>query len=83
LSGYTNGREVQVLGSIINERGDINEDINHCIRVGGKNERMHPEYYVIRKILVGLKGRVYHVVVEQLCYMEQSVGQSRKLKSRA
>ena len=39
------------LGSIVEEKGDIDEDINHRIRVGGKKGRRHLEYYVTRRFL--------------------------------
>jgi len=39
------------LGSIIEKKGDIDDDINHLLRWGGKNERMRLECYVTRKSL--------------------------------
>ena len=41
----------QYLGSIIEKKGDIDDDINHLLRWGGKNERMRLECYVTRKSL--------------------------------
>jgi len=38
-------------GLIVKEKGDIDEDINHRIRVDGKNGGRLPECYVIRKFL--------------------------------
>jgi len=35
------------LGSIIQESGEIDKDINHWIRVDGKNGKIHPVFYVI------------------------------------
>jgi len=38
------------LGSIIEDRRDIGDDINHLIRVGWQNGGMLSEYYVTRKL---------------------------------
>jgi len=37
------------LGSIIEENGEIDEDINQRIRIGGKNIKRLPKYCVIRR----------------------------------
>ena len=44
------------LGSIIEKRGDINDDINHCIRVGWQKWRNAYGVLCDKKIPVSLKG---------------------------
>jgi len=39
------------LRSIIEEWGDIDEDINHRIRIGAKNRRRPMEYHVTKRFL--------------------------------
>jgi len=51
------------LGSIIEERGDINEDISHRIRAGWQNWRKTSEILCDTRITMGLKGKIYRVVV--------------------
>ena len=44
-------RKFWYLGSTIEERGDIDEDINHRIRAGWQHGGILPEYCVTRKFL--------------------------------
>ena len=40
------------LGSIVEERGNIDEDISHRIKAGGKNEKRQLGYSVTRRYLL-------------------------------
>jgi len=51
------------LGSIIEERGDIDEDISHCIRAGWQKKKKASGVLCDNKIPIRLKGRVYWMVV--------------------
>ena len=51
------------LGSIVEQRGDINEDINHRIRVGWQKWRKASRVLCDKKIPFRLKRRVYRMVV--------------------
>jgi len=51
------------LGSIIEKRGDIDEDINPHIRVGWQKWRNALGVLCDKKIPVSLKGQVYYTVV--------------------
>ena len=51
------------LGSIIEYKEDIDEDISQCIGVGWQKWRNASSLLCDKKILVGLEGRVYHVVI--------------------
>jgi len=51
------------LGSIVEGRGDIDEDISHRIRAGWKKYKKASEVLCDKKISLRLKGRVYRMVV--------------------
>jgi len=51
------------LGLILEERGDIDDDINHHIKVGWQKLKNAFGVLYDKKILVRLKGKVYHIVV--------------------
>ena len=51
------------LGSIIQNKRDIDEDISHCIKMAWKKWKNAPGVLCDKKILVALKGRVYRMVV--------------------
>jgi len=51
------------LGSIVEQRGDIDEDINHHIRVGWQKWRKASGVLCDKKIPFRLKGKVYQMVV--------------------
>ena len=51
------------LGSIIQENGDIEEDINHRIRVGWQKWKNASGVLCDKRIPLRLKGRVYRMVV--------------------
>jgi len=51
------------LGSIIEERGDIKDDINHCISVGWQKWKNVSGVLCEKKIPVRLKGKVYRMKV--------------------
>jgi len=51
------------LGSIIQENGEIDEDINHQIKVGWQKWRNASGVLCDRRILLRLKGKVYRMVV--------------------
>jgi len=51
------------LGSIIEGKGDIDEDISQCIRVGWQKWRSAFRVLCDKKISVGLKGMVYRMVI--------------------
>ena len=51
------------LGSIVEERGDIDEDISHRIRAGWQKCKKASEVLCDKKIPLRLKGRVYRMVV--------------------
>ena len=51
------------LGSIIEERGDIDSAISHCIRTGWQKWKNASGILCNKKIPIRLKGRVYHMVV--------------------
>jgi len=54
------------LGSIIEKKGDINDDINH--RIGARWQKWRNASRVLcdKKILASLKGRVYRMVVRSI-----------------
>jgi len=47
---------------IIEEKGDIDKDINQCIKWDDKSGKMLPQILHDEKIPVGLKGKVYHMI---------------------
>jgi len=51
------------LGSIIQENGEIDEDINHRIKVGWQKLENASGVLCDRRIPLRLKGRIYHMVV--------------------
>jgi len=51
------------LGSIIEGKGDIDKDINHRIKVGWQKWWSSSKVLCDKKILVRLKGKVYHMTV--------------------
>jgi len=62
--------KVKYLGSIIEEKGDIDEDINHRIRVGWQKWRSASRVLCDKKTPVKLKGKVYCIIVRPaLLYM--------------
>jgi len=56
-------KKFKYLGSIMDENGDIDEDINYRIRVGWQKWRSAVGVLCDKKIHVGLKGKVYRMVV--------------------
>ena len=44
-------KKFKYLGLIIENKGDVDDDINHRIRLCGKNGEMHLAYYETRKFL--------------------------------
>jgi len=54
---------LRYLGSIIQENGEIDEDINHQIKVGWQKWKNASGVLCDRRIPLRLKGRVYHMVV--------------------
>ena len=60
------------LGSIIQENGEIDEDINHRIKVGWQKWKNASGVLCYRRIPLRLKGRVYRMVVRPaLLYGEE------------
>ena len=57
------GENFKYLGSIIEERGDIDSDIDHRIKVGWQKWRNASGVQCDKKIPAHLKGRVYFMVV--------------------
>jgi len=57
------GEKFKYLGSIIEERGDIEEDINHRIRAGWQKWRKTSRVLCDKKIPFRLKWRVYRMVL--------------------
>ena len=55
--------KLRYLGSIIEQKGDIDEDINHCSRVGWQKWRSASRVLCDKQIPVKLKGKIYHMVV--------------------
>jgi len=51
------------LGSIVEEKGDIDEDISHHIRVGWQKWEKASGVLCDKRIPLKLKGRVYRMVV--------------------
>ena len=51
------------LGSIVEEKGDIDEDISHRIRVGWQKWKKASGVLCDKRIPLKLKGRVYRMVV--------------------
>jgi len=51
------------LSSIIQQNGDINKDINQCIQVGWHKWKYASSVLCDKRMSVGLKGKVYHLVV--------------------
>jgi len=51
------------LGSIVEEKEDIDEDINHSIMVGWQKWRKASRVLCDNRIPFRLKGRVYRMVV--------------------
>jgi len=51
------------LGSIMEEKGDIDEDINHRIRVGWEKWRKASRVLCDKRIPFRLKGKIYQMVV--------------------
>jgi len=51
------------LGSIMEEKGDIDDSINYCIRVGWQNWQNAFGVLCDKKVPVGLKRKVYCMVV--------------------
>ena len=58
------------LGSIIEKRGDIDDDINHLIRVGWQKWRNAFGVLCDKKIPIRLKERVYRMVVRSALLYE-------------
>jgi len=56
-------KKFKYLGSIIEERGNIDENIRHCIRAGWQKWRKTSGVVCDKKIPFRLKGRVYRMVV--------------------
>ena len=54
------------LGSIIEQNGDINEDINHWIRVGWQKWKGASSVLCDKQMPVGLKGKIYRRVIRPL-----------------
>ena len=54
------------LGSIIQQNGDIDEDVNHRIRVGWQKWKCASGVLCDKRMPIGLKGRVDRTVVSQL-----------------
>ena len=52
-------KKFKYLALIIKKRGDIDEDINQCIRVEWKKWRSASGILCNKKIVAGLKGKVY------------------------
>jgi len=51
------------LGSILKARGDIDDDINHRIRVGWQKWKNASGVLCDKKISIRLKGKVYRMIV--------------------
>ena len=51
------------LGSIIQQNGDINEDINYRIKVGWQKWKYSSGVLCDKRVPCGLKGKVYCMVV--------------------
>jgi len=51
------------LGSIVQQNGDIDEDINHRIKVGWQKWRYSSSVLCDKRVPLGLKGKVYRMVV--------------------
>uniref|UniRef100_A0A7C8Z989 RNA-directed DNA polymerase n=1 Tax=Opuntia streptacantha TaxID=393608 RepID=A0A7C8Z989_OPUST len=60
----TRTEKYRYLGSILEDRGNIDEDINQRIRVGWQKWRNALRILCDKKIPVELKGKVYHIVVK-------------------
>ena len=56
-------KKFRYLGSIIQQNGDIDEDINQCIKVGWQKWKYALGVLCDKRMLVGLKGKVYHMIV--------------------
>ena len=56
-------KKFKYLGSIIQQKGDIDEDINQCIKVGWIKWKYDFGVSCDKRMHVGLKGKVYHMVV--------------------
>ena len=56
-------RKLRYLGLIIKEKGDIDGDINHHIRVGWQIWMSASRILCDKKISIGLKRKVHRVVV--------------------
>jgi len=52
------------LGSIIQQNVDIDEDINHCIKVGWQKWKYSASVVCDKRVPRGLKGKVYRIVVK-------------------
>jgi len=62
-SGNTKVEKLKYLGSILEERRDIDDDINHRIRVGWQKRKNESGVLCDKKIPVRLKEKVYRMVV--------------------
>jgi len=51
------------LGSIIQQNGDVDEDINQRIRVGWQKRKAASGVLCHKRVPLGLKGKVYRMVV--------------------
>ena len=58
-----NVEKFKYLGSIIHQKGDIDEDINQRIKVGWKKQKYASGVLCDKRMPVGLKGKVYRTVV--------------------
>jgi len=56
-------KKFKYLGSIVEERGDIDEDISHCIRTGWNKWRKTSGVLCDKKIPFRLNWRIYRMVV--------------------
>ena len=62
-SGNPRVKKFKYLRSIVDEKGDVDEDVNHCIKVGLQKWKKASGVLCDKKIPFRLKGRVYRMVV--------------------
>jgi len=70
------------LRSIVEERGDIDEDISHRIRATWQKWKKVAGVLCDKKIPFRLKGRVYPMVIQPALLYEVECGQSRRPRSK-